>query len=521
MRAKSASSARPAANHSAALAQVSTTGGETVVIPTPIKSVQISDISHNHSQLLITTSASTGIQDLPFWVLPLPAGSPRRLGDIVATGASWSPDDQQLVFTKGSSLYLAMADGSNPHLLVSTQDPPFSARFSPDGSHIRFFVFQQANATQSIWEAHSDGSGLHQMFAGWHNPPSECCGSWTPDGRYYIFVSASGTESNLYAARESTDFFRKLPKPIQLTTGPLLYSNPVPALDGKKLFVQGTQQRGELVRYDGVAKQFVPFLGGISATDLAFSRDGKWLTYSSVPDGALWRSRADGSERLQLTNPPWTAALPTWSPDGSQIAYIAYQPGKPWKIFLISAQGGSSEELLPENSPEVDPTWSPDGERIAFGRIAVGSSGSIDIQLVDLKTRQTSTLPGSRGLFSPRWSPDGRYLSAITVDSKGVMLYDLQAQKWSEWSTDATNINYGRWSSDSRYFYYDNVIVDNPRCRRIKLGEHHSEDLFGLGSVRRYFGPWGFWGGLAPDNSRLLLRDTSTQEIYALDVDLP
>ena len=317
------------------------------------------------------------------------------------------------MFTKGSALYLATAEGSNPHLLVSIQGFPAGARFSPDGSRIRFSIFGEAN-TQSLWEVRSDGSDLHQLFARWHSQPAECCGRWTPDGRYYIFQSASGSENNLYALRESTGFFRKAsPKPIQLTTGPLLYSTAVPALDGKKLFVEGAQRRGELVRYDGVSKQFVPFLGGISATDLAFSRDGEWVTYSTVPDGTLWRSRADGSERLQLTYPPWVATLPSWSPDGRQIAYVAAQAGKPWKIFLIPAQGGSPEELLPENTPEVDATWSPEGTQLAFGRLSRDHSGTNDIQLVDLKTRQTSVLPGSQGLFSPRWSPDGRYLSAV------------------------------------------------------------------------------------------------------------
>jgi hypothetical protein len=53
------------------------------------------------------------------------------------------------------------------------------------------------------------------------------------------------------------------------------------------------------------------------------------------------------------------------------------------------------------------------------------------------------------------------------------------------------------------------------------LGEHRPEDLFSLSSLRRYHGILGLWGGLAPDNSRLFVRDTSTQEIFALDVDLP
>ena len=204
------------------------------------------------------------------------------------------------MFTKGSALHLANADGSNPHLLLSINGFPAGARFSSDGSRIRFSIFGEAN-TQSLWEVGSDGSGLHQLFPGWHSQPAECCGRWTPDGRYYIFQSASGNEINLYALRESTSFFRKAtPKPIQLTTGPLLYSTAVPALDGKKLFVEGVQQRGELVRYDSASKQFVPFLGGISATDLAFSRDGAWVTYSTAPEGTLWRSRVNGSEAFSL-----------------------------------------------------------------------------------------------------------------------------------------------------------------------------------------------------------------------------
>jgi Tol biopolymer transport system component len=228
----------------------------------------------------------------------------------------------------------------------------------------------------------------------------------------------------------------------------------------------------------------------------------------------------DGSERLQLSQSPWVATLPSWSPDGSQIAYIAYQPGKPWKIFVISAQGGSPEELLPQDTDEVDVSWSPDGKRLAFGRLsrAAATNDKNDIELLDLNTRQKTILPGSQGFFSPRWSPDGRYISAVTLDSKHVMLYDFQTQAWSEWLTDNDGINYGGWSWDGRYFVYDTLT---PTSRRVKLGEHHPEDLFTMAGLRRYLGVWGFWSGMAPDDSRIFARDASTQEIYALDVDLP
>ena len=503
------------------LAQVSTTGGESSAIPAPFKSMAMWDISPDRSQLLVSTNQGTGSRVVPLWLLPLPTGSPRRLGDIAGHDASWSPDGRQLVFTKGSDLYLANADGTASHLLVSVPGYAYAVSFSPDGSRIRFSLGDQANFN-SLWEVRADGSNLHQLLKGWHTPPRECCGHWTGDGRYYVFESGTGQANDIFAVADSNSIFRKASTtPTRLTTGPLSYASALPNIDGRKLFVQGKQERGELVRYDATAKQFVPFLAGISASDVAFSRDGKWAAYATIPDGTLWRSRVDGSERLQLTYPPAVASLPVWSPDGSQIAYISGQAGRPFKIFLVSAQGGSPQELLPENVGEIDATWSPDGTQLAFGRISTMNTGTKDIQLVDMKTRQTSTFPGSKGLFSPRWSPDGHYLAAISVEgSHKLMLYDFPAQKWSEWFAEA-NVNYPYWSSDSRYVYYDNFATENPKCHRIKVGDNHPEDLFSLTGLRRYFGFWGSWSGQAPDDSRLYVRDMSTQDIYALDVDFP
>jgi Tol biopolymer transport system component/predicted Ser/Thr protein kinase len=504
------------------LAQVSASGGETSAIPSPVERMMIDDISSDHSQLLVGSQEPTGTRETPIWAVPLPAGSPRRMSDMLASFGAWSRDGRQMVFIKSSSLHLANADGTAPHLLVSVPGSPFEARFSPDGSRIRFSIQSQAN-TRSLWEIRADGSNLHQLLAGWHTPPNECCGRWTEDGRYYVFESGTGQGNNIFALAESSNIFRKTSHtPVQLTSGPVLYSSPVPDISGKKLFVQGTQQRGELVRYDPAAKQFVPFLGGISATDLAFSRDGTWVTYSSVPDYKLWRSRVNGSERLQLTYGNAADSLPVWSPDGTQIAYVSAEFGKPSKILLVSAQGGSPQELLPENVGEVDATWSPDGTQLAFGRVSAMNTGIKDIQLVDMKTRQASTIPGSTGLFSPRWSPDGRYLLAISVEgSKKLMLYDFRAQKWSDWLTSANNVNYPHWSADSRYVYYDDFATVNSKWRRVKLGDSHAEDLFSLSALRRYLGIWGSWSGVAPDGSALFVRDVSSQEIYALDVDLP
>jgi dipeptidyl aminopeptidase/acylaminoacyl peptidase len=105
--------------------------------------------------------------------------------------------------------------------------------------------------------------------------------------------------------------------------------------DGQHLFVIGDERRIELVRYDRKSKQLVPFLGGISAGELEVSPDGQWVVYSTYPDFNLWRSKLDGSERLQLTFAPTNAHEARWSPDGKLIVFTDV----PRRLFIVSADG--------------------------------------------------------------------------------------------------------------------------------------------------------------------------------------
>ncbi len=501
------------------IVEASATGGETSPLPTPFANAYINDISPDHTQLLVASSVGTGTE-FPIFALPLPSGAPRRLANIVAHGATWSPDGRHLVFFNGSDIYQANADGTDPKNLITVSGTPHGPAFSPDGTRIRFDVIVPENNSSSIWEMRSDGSDLRLLRPGGHNPPLECCGVWALDGRYYFFLSGP----NVWATRESAGLFhRRSSAPVQLTTGPLAFNALVPSPDGKKLFVDAVQNRGELVRYDPKSRQFVPFLSGISAGELDFSRDGQWVTYVSYPEQSVWRCRVDGSDRLQLTYPPVFAGIPRWSPDGTQIAYIDAQPGRPWKAFLISAQGGTPQEMLSETHTEADETWSPDGKKIAFGRTQqTGSSEPLAIHIVDLATHQLSTVPGSENLFSPRWSPDGQYLAALTSDSVKLMLFSFKTQKWSDWVNEPGAIGYPNWSRDGSYLYYDNTFTDRPTFRRVKLGQTRSELLVDLKDLHRYSSPVaGAWSGISPDGSSLFARDLGTSEIYSLDLDLP
>ena len=212
--------------------------------------------------------------------------------------------------------------------------------------------------------------------------------------------------------------------------------------------------------------------------------------------------------------------LPHWSRDGTQVAFIDTQAGKLWKTFFVSAQGGQPIEMLPEQEAEADAHWSPDGKKIVFGRVAFlpGSSKTIAIYILDLSTKQVSTVPGSDGLYSPRWSPDGRYLAGMSADSKKLVLYDFSTQKWTDWVTESGSVTLPAWSKDGRYVYYSNRSSEYAGYRRVKLGEHRSELVLDLKDLSQMDPSWS---GLDPNDTPLFVRIRSTDEIYALDLDLP
>jgi len=498
------------------IAQAPSTGGEAVTIPAFFPIAFLRDISISRSELLVENVLGSGLES-PLWVLPVLGGAPRRVGNVMSHAASWSSDGRQIVYANGSTLYLAKSDGTESRILAPIRGIPFWLRWSPDGSHLRFTVSETAmGGLNSLWEVAADGSNLHPLLSGWNNPAAECCGNWTPDGRYFVFQSTRDGTTNIWAMREPTGLFRRGDQtPVQLTFGPLNYYLPVPSRDGKKLFVVGEQQRGELARFDMKTQQWGRYLPGISADHLDFSRDGAWVVYVTYPEGSLWRSKVDGSQRLQLTYPPMQTGLPRWSPDEKQIVFTAKVPGKPWKIYLISAEGGSPQQLMPEERNELDPGWSPDGKKLVFGDIDLQS-----IHLLDLNTHRLSTLRGSDGLFSPRWSPDGRYIAAIPLDvTNKLMLFDLTTQQWTELAKQKAG--WQRWSRDGKYIYFDSYRENDPAACRVRIADRKIEWLTSLKDLRRANGAFGTWIGWAPDDSPLILLDLGIQDIYGLEWQTP
>lgn len=508
------------------LFQVSSTGGDTIPIETSVPGPLIYDISHDRSELLLGSCyVGRTSSECPLWILPILGRPPHRVGNISASDASWSPNGQKIGYISGNNLFTVKFSDTEPRRIVSGKaDETLSwPRWSPDGSRLRFTISSQSNGT-ALWEVSSDGSNLHPLLPRWNTPPSECCGSWTADGKYFLFQSDRGGNTNVWAIREDSSILRKVSyEPVQVTAGPTSAGTVVPGTDNRKLFVT-TARSGELVRYDSASKEFVPYLSGLSATGVSFSADGKWVTYVAYPEHTLWRSRVDGSERLQLTFPPLYVMQPRWSPDGTQIAFMALEPDKPWSVYVISVDGGSLERPLPGDHRGSDPNWSPDGKRLLFGQLATEEppgSGTLNLEIVDLRSHTLSKIAGSDEMWSPRWSPDRRYILAFSRAADRLMLFDFNTQKWTELLR--MGASYPEWSHDGSYVYFLVKTKGTPATAvmRVRIRDRKVEEVASLNSFKQPTVDWGGWAALAPDDSPILLREAGTPEIYALDWDAP
>ena len=453
-----------------------------------------------------------------FWSVPVVGGSPRRLADVVGTTGAWSADQQRLAYADGGNLYLANADGSNPHKLRNVDRQIDRIAWSPDGRTLALSESQGFGAdigAHSVWEMGADGSNPHQLLAGWHNPPDECCVTWTPDGKFFLFASGG----QIWALAHEGTLLHRQAAPVALTASPMTLSSPVVSRDGSKLFVVGATYRGELSQYAPRTRQFSPFLGGISAEYVSFSQDGQWVAWVTYPDGELWRGRVDGSERLQLTAQPMHPALPRWSPDGKTLVFFTFPQSatQPARIYEVAAAGGGTTELMPNVTlHQQDPNWSPDGTRLVFSgdqNDAAAHAAQPTIHILDLATHAVTDVPGSLGLFSPRWSPDGKFLVAMGADSRTLRQYDFAAQTWR--TVAEGNFGWLNYAHDGQFVYALDFTGDG-RVVRVRLSDGQVETVASL----KGFVTTGQYGGslsLTPDDHPLLLRDRGTQDVYALD----
>jgi Tol biopolymer transport system component/DNA-binding winged helix-turn-helix (wHTH) protein len=504
-------------NGRAMLAEALIADGETdsLGVPAEIAAPSLGDISPDGSKLLLRNHLATEAEQT-FWIAPTIGGAARQVPGVLAHDATFMPDGQRILYASGHDLYVAREDGSERSKFATVPGRAFWLRWSPDGSRLRFTLLDSQTHTMSLWEMDAAGKELHPLLPDWNKPSAECCGSWTADGKYFVFQSTRNGDSNLWQLGNRGGFFGPA-GPQQITNGPLSYQAPVTARNGDSIFFVGLNTRSELLSYDLALHTFVPYAGKLNnARRVEFSRDGQWVAWIKQDDNSLWRSRLDGSERVQLTAKPLQVFMMHWSADDRHIAVMGMEPGRTWKVYTIDADGGQLKALVDEERNEADPDWSPDGTQIVFGRLPelmAKEPGTKAIALIDVATGKVESLPGSEGLISPRWSPDGRYIAALSLNQTALMLYDVSSHSWRQLTRES--IADPVWSHDGKAIFFHDFAQDGEPIYKLTIANNQLERIADLRDLRSGdFVDYRF-AGVAPGDVPLVNARMSTANIYS------
>ena len=452
------------------------------------------------------------------YALPILGGSPRRIGAIYTSDARWSPDGKSILYCDGRSLYVVNSDGTSPRRIWEAASAIEAPVYSPDRRKIRATVYG-VNEAQSakIWELDADGRNAHLIVPDWPADAGECCGQWSPDGRHYIFLSNRDGKTDVFELAPPS-FLRlfKGPSPVKLTQTALEISGMSPSRDGTRLFVIGSADQGAMVAYDLKAKRFMPFLGGLPAVMMEVSPDGQWIVYKSYPQESLWKCRVDGTERVQLATSEFPTSIPRWSPDGKKIVFHEWKPKGP-KLFVVPAEGGNVEEVVPDasNDPtnQISGGWAGDGESVAYGEYPLPGTVAKGIHVWNFRTHTGSILPGSEGYYWPAWSPDGRWLIAVHPSPNRFMLYSPVTKAWTDFGESPKSSNWWVWSRDSKSIYY----TASDGIYRIPLSKGKSEFFADFKGVKHPTNGTARIISMTPNDMPAIMSDASVQQIYSLE----
>jgi len=510
-----------------ALMTTSIHGGSVEKISSPFENTVIFDVSPDRTQLLI--GPAMGEDNLiPVWIWPAHGGVPHRLGDVIASEAVWSPSGDMIAVTAGNRLLTIRRDGSGSRELKTFSASPHSLVWSANGGRIRFTLTNPDRATDEMWEIGSDGANLRRILPKLPSDIHVTTGEWSADERYFLFTGGSDSRlnqvmdsvSNVWALREAKGFFpRANHQAAELTHGPVSFRNLAATGDSDRIFAVGTHPEYQLVRVNPATSNHDIVLPDAGATDVDVTPDGEWLVYSLRENGALWKSRKNGKERVELTARPPGALAPQWSPDGKEVLFTAFFLDARPQLYVVPSAGGTPHATLPKGTAGSSQSgdWSPDGKQIVFDLF---DRDGWNLRILDRASSTVIALPDSQQLEQPRWSPDGKYIAAINGTTHRVVLYTLDKKQWRVIAEpgDARGM---RWSADGNFIYYQEMSDPEQAVYRVRIGHPGPEKVFGFGRMFDSMASQCHFTGVAPDGSVYATLDRGGTDVYALDIKFP
>jgi len=501
------------------LSQMPVSGGEPQPISIPFPNARILSVSPDGSQFALGPFDSR-TPALPVWIMSAVGGTPHRVGDIAVNDATFTHDGAKITYSTQEGIFNVDLDGAKIRKTLDLRGSKWGLAWSPDGSLLRFHWANLPGAPSHIWEVRSDGSNLHQFLSNWTGADGLCCGRWTADGKYYVFLASSEkSPSAVWALRESFGWFRRSQTPTLLATGPLPASVLLPSADNKRIFILGNDARSEFVRIDPQTRELHGLLGGQPAAWVTFASTGDWTAFRGSSN-ALWRSKLDGSTPLTLVSGKYDPGLPAIRPDGKLIAFRGQPPGvASSRIYTVSSDGGEPTEIASNSFPLTSPAWSPDGTKLSYA-VDADEDPASGIYIFDLSSKTTQKIPGSEKYWKHRWSPDGRFVACDSDRNDAVALFEFTTKKWTTVARGKV-IGPALWSRDSRFLFFQDILEPGEPVRRLKLSDLSTTTAFECGPLLEGGVHRCGFEGLAPDGSFVLQLSRGDHDIYAIDVDLP
>lgn len=493
------------------IASLPISGGMTRHLQLPLGFPSLVAISPGGKSLLVFDSVKKVFCELEMGSLTL-RPIPIMAGANAGVGA-WNPDGVRFALSSGDSL--TVFEPWKPAKLLERHFAGVAEfpSWHPLDGRLRFDVMDTKTQATRWWEIAGMDRAAHPLPRMSPNP-SERHGVWTSDGRFFVFQAGPGGmtgRSQIWIAEGDP------PRSYRLTRDALTWVHPTVVPGSRTVLAFARQSQAQLVRLpasdgDTSSRPLLPD----PAYELDYSPDGKWIAYTLFPEHTLWRCGINGGEAKQLTPASMEAHQPHWSPDGARIAFMGKRAGdgKRWRVYVVFSPDGSLDEALPDGDDQGVPTWSADGRSLIFGDLTpVVGFDRAAIHQLNLHTRVLSTITTPIGMWSPRMSPDGRYLAAVSYENKNLYLRDNLQRTWRKCVTMGF-IEELVWPLNSSWIQFIGV----PRAgeRRLFRTSPACEQPREILDLLAYNFVGSTWIGIAPDHSPIGLVSIP-DEIYAID----
>jgi len=304
---------------------------------------------------------------------------------------------------------------------------------------------------------------------------------------------------------------------------PLIVNSQIPRRIAFRSDVNGVHLA--LINEDGTDLSFIVSSTGenrllLSSDFPTWSPDGSRIAFSakgpSEDNYHVYMINVDGTQLTQLSDGLASDFWPDWSPDGTSIAFSrsSNDPPSPYDIYLVNVESMEIEKVTENSSQDSYPDWSPNGEKIAYV-----SNGNIHSFTLDTTADQQLTFTGKER--DPMWSPDGSKIAFVSNRDGNAEIYVMNCDGTEQTNVSNNDVDWGdydmkpSWSPDSQTLVYES---ENMNFRRV-----FKVDSDGANRINLTFSQGcDIHPSWSPDGSKIVFstsRDGHSYEIFVMNPD--